>query len=213
MSVTLTYFPVYARGFAPALCLEEHGLEWKGETKNMETWPAMKATGICPFGQLPILETPDAGVIAQSGAIVAYVGHTKDAAGKNLKEKAANDMLLGLSEDFYGDMVKQQPTMFQKEKGSEEDRKAMWETGFPARLAHLEKFANGKDRFTEAGNSVGELTMFTTLHQMVLCQPDILDKFANVKAFYTRILNLPSTQSVVTGTSPIGQFMQYFNAN
>eukprot|EP01064_Diplonema_japonicum_P037446 TRINITY_DN875_c0_g4_i1.p1 TRINITY_DN875_c0_g4~~TRINITY_DN875_c0_g4_i1.p1 ORF type:complete len:214 (+),score=58.26 TRINITY_DN875_c0_g4_i1:45-686(+) len=213
MTVTFTYFPLLARGFAPMLALEEHKVDWKGEAKTKETWPEMKAAGICPFGQLPILETADCGVIAQAGAIAGYVGRVKNAAGKDGREAAVSEMLSGISEDFYNDLNKLQPTVFVASKGTKEEFTAMWSTTFPTRLATLEKFANGKDKFTEAGNTIGELNLFSTLHQMVLCSPTILDASPAVKSFYSRVLALPSTQKIITGKSAFGAVNQYFLTN
>eukprot|EP01061_Rhynchopus_euleeides_P000278 TRINITY_DN1018_c0_g1_i1.p1 TRINITY_DN1018_c0_g1~~TRINITY_DN1018_c0_g1_i1.p1 ORF type:complete len:215 (+),score=110.64 TRINITY_DN1018_c0_g1_i1:57-701(+) len=210
MPAKFSYFPVMAKGLAPLLALEEHQVAYDGNKVGVEAWPAMKATGVCPFGQLPILETEDVGVIAQSQAIVQYVARSKNADGKDIKERVRNEMVIGLSEDFYTATQKHSPTPFVQEPCPKEETVKFWAETVPARLAHAEKFIDGKDRFTEAGNSTGELHFFATLHQMKLVQGDFLDKTPNVLAFYNRVHALPSVQKVLKGETSFGELIQYF---
>merc|ERR1719221_2489827 len=82
---TLTYFPVMAKGLAPALCAELSGLPWKGKKDTgfeSSKWGDLKASGKSPFGQLPILETEGA-AIGQCTAICNYIGHVAGMEGKD----------------------------------------------------------------------------------------------------------------------------------
>eukprot|EP01059_Diplonema_ambulator_P031085 TRINITY_DN55_c0_g1_i8.p1 TRINITY_DN55_c0_g1~~TRINITY_DN55_c0_g1_i8.p1 ORF type:complete len:215 (+),score=87.03 TRINITY_DN55_c0_g1_i8:63-707(+) len=211
--VHFTYFGVMAKGLGPALTLEIHGLDWKATTLGMEDWPPVKASGKCPFGQVPILETEEYGVIAQSTAIMQYVGRVKEgAAGANIAEGIINDQLMGLADDFFGGIHKAQPTMMIKDKPADAT-KAHWAEAVPKMLTYLEAFTKGKDAFTSSGITVGEISLWAVLHLMVLIEPPCLDAFPNTKAFYTRILNLPATQKVINGESPVGKLVPFFIPN
>ncbi|KAJ9455237.1 putative glutathione S-transferase 6 [Diplonema papillatum] len=209
MAVKLSYFKLLAKGVAPMFCLEVGEMEWEAVVVDFPEWAAMKATGVCPFGQLPILETPDAGCMSQSGAICQYVGRKKNLLGANEREKVVSDMLCGLAEDFYNDMSRYQNTVLVKGKPAADTEK-MWATVFPARFACLEKLLGGKDAFSSSGKTVGELSLVAMLHQIVLVKPDALKPTANLNAFYTRVLNLPAIQKVLTGKSPFGEVPAYF---
>ena len=45
-----SYFPLYAKGLQPTLILAVSGVEWEGNPVQFDAWGAMKATGVCPFG-------------------------------------------------------------------------------------------------------------------------------------------------------------------
>ena len=209
---TFTYFPVQARGYGCLLTFEEHGFAYDAKQVTPDTWGAVKATGICPFGQVPILETEDVGVIGQSVAIMQYIGKLKNAEGKDLKEKTRHDMIVGLAEDLYADVAKNVNTVFQKDKVTAEALAKFWAESLPTRLAHAEKFLDGKDRFTEAGNTIGELYFYSVLHQVKNVTADVLAKFPNLLAFYNRIDALDSVKKVNTGGSAFGTVNPYFVA-
>eukprot|EP01059_Diplonema_ambulator_P031086 TRINITY_DN55_c0_g1_i9.p1 TRINITY_DN55_c0_g1~~TRINITY_DN55_c0_g1_i9.p1 ORF type:complete len:236 (+),score=92.84 TRINITY_DN55_c0_g1_i9:62-709(+) len=212
--VHFTYFGIMAKGFGPALTLESHGVDWKATSLALEGWGPLKESGKCPFGQVPILETEEYGVIAQSTAIMQYVGRVKEgAAGANIAEGIISDQLLGLADDFFAGLSKVQPTIFVKEKAPADQVKAHWAEAVPKMLTYLEAFTKGKDAFTSSGITVGELSLWAVLHQMVLIEPPCLNAFPNTKAFYTRILNLPATQKVIKGESPVGNLPAYFLPN
>lgn len=97
----LRYFTVLAKGLGPALVLEYSGLEWlgsKGLGFTRDMWPALKPG--CPFGQLPLLVTADGTQIAQTTAIMNYVGRLAGTEG-DLNEFALSQMLMAEAEDIY----------------------------------------------------------------------------------------------------------------
>eukprot|EP01061_Rhynchopus_euleeides_P010041 TRINITY_DN1937_c0_g1_i2.p1 TRINITY_DN1937_c0_g1~~TRINITY_DN1937_c0_g1_i2.p1 ORF type:complete len:236 (+),score=101.37 TRINITY_DN1937_c0_g1_i2:67-708(+) len=207
MPTKFSYFPAYGKGLPILLSLVEHGVEFEGNPVGMSKWPELKATGAFPFGQLPVLETEDAGVIGQSTACLHYIAKTKNAGGKDLTETVKNDMLVGTSEDIFVDITKVQPTLMRKEFDKAAVDK-LWAETIPSRLAYVEKLIDGKDRFTEAGNATGEMHLFSTLHQAKLAKDDVLEKTPNLLSFYKRVHDLPSVQTVLTGKSPFGEIAQ-----
>ena len=200
-----SYFPLTARGLSLLLALEEHKVRYTPHVVTFDEWPAVKASGISPFGQLPLLETQDAGAVTQSQAILRYVGGKADALGKDVAEKARHDMVVGIADDLFSDLVKAQPTVVAKDKAPAEVRK-LWKETIPGRLALVEKFLGNKDRFTKAGNTVGELHLFAMLYQLKeeTKQDTVLDATPNLLAFYKRVRALPAVQTVLKGKSAFG---------
>ena len=207
---TFSYFGFYSRAAGSLAAFEEHGYAYEANVMTPEAWGAYKEKGICPFGQLPILETDDVGVVAQSVAIMQYIGKLKNAEGKDLKEKMRHEMVIGITEDLMGDLGKNVDTAFQKNKVPAEDLAKFWAETIPGRFAHYEKFIDGKDRFTEAGNTVGELYFCTVLHQIKGLVGDSLDKFPNLLSFYNRVSSLDSVKKVNAGETAFGKLNNYF---
>ena len=207
--VTFSYFPLTARGLSTLLTMEEYNVKYTGNKVQMENWPEMKASGVCPFGQLPLLETEDAGVVTQSVAVLKYLGRRVNAVGATVAEKARSDMLVGIAEDFLTDLLKTQPSILNKDKPADAVA-TMWGETFPARLALVERFLGaGKDRFTESGRCIGELHLFSILNQMKAVSPTCLDATPALSAFYERVLALPSVQTVLDGKSAFGEVIHF----
>mmetsp|Transcript_863 Transcript_863/g.2569 ORF Transcript_863/g.2569 Transcript_863/m.2569 type:complete len:225 (+) Transcript_863:86-760(+) len=209
--LTLVYFDVMARGLGPALALERGGAEWKRDpVPEGNQLKADRAT--YPFGQLPILRDESNGiVVAQTVAIANYIGRKTNTTGATEAEQALSDMLLCEFETFYSLLgksfstanAKADPKLFAQRR----------DIDIPAQLSYLEDIlkARGKDGvFTPNAASVGESLLFSVIHQIVLCLPEILAPFATVKAWYDKVLAEPAVHKVLNGESPYGKFVQYF---
>ncbi len=73
----LTYFDAAAsRGEECRLALHVAGVDFEDVRIKREAWPALKPT--TPFGGLPLLEMPGKPVLAESNAILAYIGRSYD---------------------------------------------------------------------------------------------------------------------------------------
>ena len=112
----LIYFPLWAKGPAPALALAHSGLAWTGE--NPGDWKALKPT--TPWGELPVLEIPGAGALGHELAILNYLG-TRAAAlrGATEAEFLVSQQLVCEAEDVYQKLVKVQPTLYARAKPPE----------------------------------------------------------------------------------------------
>ena len=98
----LRYFPLLAKGLGPALVLEHSGLRWRGNRDLPfsigEHWAALKPT--TPFGQLPLLSAPSIGLeLAQTTAIITYIGRLARTEGDSHPEFALSQMLIAEAED------------------------------------------------------------------------------------------------------------------
>lgn len=180
--LTLTYFPLMAKGLAPALALEWSGLEWAGHfPSSAEGIPAggdpggfggdFKAWGQLkpktPFGHLPTLAVPGVGTIGHEGAILAFIGRRGGMKmnGASEKDFSMSAMLLSEGEDLYQKLIKHQDTCLQKKdpkEVSDEDNAKIWsaddtaghnrDQGFPVHLAKLEALHSA------AGQAAGRFT-------------------------------------------------------
>merc|ERR1711963_883819 len=96
--LVLTYFPIRGRSEAIRLALEFGGAEYVNKNLSMDEWADMKEG--MPFGQLPLLE--DGTVrIAQSGAILRYVGRKYDLYGASRAQAAHIDCIIEGTQDFH----------------------------------------------------------------------------------------------------------------
>ncbi|CAK9031125.1 unnamed protein product [Durusdinium trenchii] len=216
----LYYFPLMAKGLGPALVAEFSGLPWVGPKDlgfTRDDWPKLKESGKCHFGQLPLLENGSVRV-SQCLAIVNYMARLSGMEGATPEEFAMSQSLLAEGEDLYAAMQKFQPTVSVKlgdlgrdgmtRKGDREAFTKFWEEWVPDQMRKLDALVNG-DQFTST-TTVGELYLWSMLHQMKLCQPSLFSGTDQLASFYTRLENDPKVQRVVTGKSSFGELNQYF---
>ena len=225
----LVYFPVMRKGLGPALCMHLSGLSWDGPGsmgRNMlEEWPAVKETGVSPFGQMPLLKTPasDGGFyVSQTTAVANFIAHKvgPSFAGEG-KDYAVSQMLIAEGEDLH-DMLGKFVPSFKAALG--EDGKSAdiavyhryWAEVLPPHLAKLEALLDDEARFTSGAGShrwlVGEVQLFAYLHQNALVKPDVLSSTPKLDRWYKDVLEDPKIQEALAGNSPFGKFKQYFIA-
>jgi len=214
------YFPLFARGLGPALCLEISGLKWKGPKElgwSAAEWGALKASGEPPFGQLPMLRTGGlAGSLSQSIAIVNYVARKAGSAleGTDDREMALSQMLMSEADDLYSQLGKAQPTMYAAWKGeaSREALNAFWDVTLPAHLVKLDALCATDKGFTATGATAGELQLFSMLYQMTLIRAECLASAPKVAAWFASLSVDERVKTVTSGASSFGDMGPYFIA-
>ncbi len=98
MSTSLTYFDFDgSRGLECRLALTVAGVPFEDRRLNRAQWMALKPT--VPFGALPVLEE-DGRVLAQSNAILRYVGATHGLHPSDPWTAARHDALMQSVEDL-----------------------------------------------------------------------------------------------------------------
>ena len=208
--VRLTYFPLKGGVMPIVVALEVHGIAWEVRKVEFADWPTFKASGDLPFGQLPILETEDAGMIAHVSAIMSYITEKSEAAGgKDLREKTLSKMIHEGVRDILSAMRDSQPTVFNKTTDKAVYDK-FWDETLPTKLGCLEKMLDGKAKYTESGTSVGELALFTCLEVARSLNDKCLDASPNLKTFYERIEGIEAVKNVYAGKSPFGELVNAF---
>ena len=213
--LSFCYFQLWAR-VSPAVALAHSGLEWTG--KFPAAWKELKPT--TPWGALPVLET-SVGVVGHELAILSHIAKKAGPAmeGADEKEQLTSLQLMSESEDIYQALGRL------KNGGTPEQGAAFWtgtdatkhnrQFGLAVFLTLLERFHGaagaGEGRFTASGISVGERTLGTTLHILILIKEDVLAGYPSLQAFYDRFTSLPATQSFITTGAAMGApVKQYF---
>jgi glutathione S-transferase len=95
----LTYFDAPAsRGEECRLALHAAGLAFQDERLKPEAWPARRPAA--PFGALPYLTVEGKGAIAQSNAILRFIGSQHGLHPSDPFEAARHEALMGAVEDL-----------------------------------------------------------------------------------------------------------------
>lgn len=99
--ITLTYFdaPV-SRGEECRMALHLAGVDWEDRRLKREEWAAMKPR--TPFGSLPLLDVPGHPTLAQTNAILVFVGRGHGLHPKDPFEAARHEAMMGYVEELRG---------------------------------------------------------------------------------------------------------------
>jgi glutathione S-transferase len=131
----LSYFDAPAsRGEECRLALHLSGVDFEDVRVKGPEWPAVKAQS--PFGALPTFELPGKPMLAQSNAILVYIGRTWGMHPKDDFEAARHEMMMNAVEDLrieIGNTIDLEPEA--KKKAREE----IAETVLPVWCANAEK--------------------------------------------------------------------------
>jgi glutathione S-transferase len=132
----LTYFdaPV-SRGEECRLALHLAGVDFEDVRVKTADWPALKPT--TPYGVLPLLEIPGKPVLAQSNAILVYIGRRWNLHPKDDFEAAQHEAIMQHVEDLRGLVG---PTIRIKDETEKKRvREGLVETYFPGWAVSVEK--------------------------------------------------------------------------
>jgi len=209
--VKFSYFPLKARGFPILLALEVGGVDYEAEIVQMADWGAMKASGVCPFGYLPLLTLADGTTVNETNACAMAAGHLGGINGDSPKDFSISAMLACKSAEVFTELTNVQPTMFTVQNWSAEKLPAYEEFKgkFEGYLAFFEKMVTDA-KFTTTGTTVGELQLFSTLFHYDACGfKTIGDLPVGVKAFYERLLAHPAVAKCVANKTAFGELANY----
>jgi prostaglandin-H2 D-isomerase / glutathione transferase len=102
--IKLTYFDQAAsRGEECRIALYLAGVDFEDRRIRREEWTALKPE--TPFGALPLLEVPGKPVLAQSNAILVYLGRRFDLHPKDDFEAALHEAMMCHVEDARGQVA------------------------------------------------------------------------------------------------------------
>jgi len=229
MAYILTYWPIKAKNIAASLALEVSGATWelgpgpgsKGTGDLWNEWLEMKPN--TPWGFLPNLKTPEGKTLGSELAILQCLGRKFPAlAGESDEDFVISQELIHQTEELYQKMSKLCPTMMAPDK-SPDAFKTFWEgadatthsnqQGLQVYLDQFDKYAtlcaNGNDKYTTSGFTLGELKLYATLVLLDLVEPGF--KFPpNVAAFMSRCNSDPRIRKVMDVT--LKDTKQYFIA-
>ncbi len=135
----LTYFDAPAsRGEECRLALHLAGVDFEDVRVKGPDWPAVKAQ--TPFGSVPTFEIPGKPVLAQSNAILVYIGREHGLHPKDNFEAARHEMIMGHVEDLRHAIA---ATLRMPDDEKRRVREALAETTIPAWCAAAEKQITG----------------------------------------------------------------------
>ena len=232
----LRYFDLLAKGLGPTLCAEYSGLQYSGNVQlghNRTVWREMKSSGAAPFGQQPLLTTGDGIIIAQTVAIINWIGSHAGTEGLRSQDGqwgswSMSQMLIAEAEDIYNIMQMFVPTIVSKlgegtKIHGKEKYEEFWTKTLPRHLSLLDilfedrgyKAPSTEDTLTTPDPTTGELYLFSMLYQASQACPG--DKGAMITwktpfllSWYTSIASDKRTQRVLRGESRMGALNQYF---
>ena len=151
---------------------------------------------------------PQGLVVSQTVAIINYIGRKAGMEGSDDASYANSQMFIAEGEDLYSGLQAHFATLGRACKCTDEARAAYWAEVVPKHFGCLEAMVTGT---AAAGTkyTVGELYLFSMLHQMVLVGADMA-KYPNLLGFYNGVQAHEATKKVLAGTSNMGVFRQYF---
>jgi len=216
----VSYFGLKTPVFLPTLILLELGdADYKGHSIDTEDWPAMKKT--TPGGLLPFAKFNDGEVLTESGAIGRVVA---GAAGLLYSgaDYAKSERLVGMTADMNKTVAGFIPTLSNSGLQSGynwDEAKKVWngtaaiDGKKDACIAEVDRFAtflqgDKKDRFTDKGDSFGEVDLFAKLNCYAT---SIFPEAATgtLKAFYDRFMDMEAVKKVLKGDSKFGKLNLY----
>jgi glutathione S-transferase len=201
----LIYFPVYAKGLQLAMIAEMSGLKWEGKTTEGDganSWASIKATGVAPFGQMPLLKTSGGRVVAQSTAIANYIARKGGMEGNTDDDFIMSQMCMAEGEDIFKLIFGAELAFWKTPEvraAKAEEQKKVFTEDIPAHLANLEKLC-GASGFTSTGETAGEIYLFGMIYQATVAGgAGLVDAFPNLKAWFNTIAAKAAIKKVIAG--------------
>jgi glutathione S-transferase len=193
----LIYFASRGRAELIRIVCAEAGIEWDEHPVGKGTAPhrgrptdfqALKDSGLLPFQAVPVWEEPDGFRLAQSFAIVGYLAATHGLRGKDAREAARCDEMLGAYEDVRGE--------FRKVFVADPDRRAALHDELATRfvprwLGSFDRLLGSRAHLVGDDVSVADLALWYLLELVRDNGFTALDGFPRLTAFAARIAERP----------------------
>jgi glutathione S-transferase len=182
----LYYFdaPV-SRGEECRIALHLAGVDFEDVRVKREEWPALKTA--VPFGALPVLELPERPRLAQSNAILVYVGRRWGLHPKDDFEAARHEGILAAVEDLRVLIGATNRVADPAEKKAA--REAFAQTALPGWAANVEAQIVGPGPFFGgAAIQVADVKLFNMVRQLLAGTLDHVPP--SVIAGYPKIMRL-----------------------
>ncbi|KAF8366682.1 hypothetical protein PRIPAC_84511 [Pristionchus pacificus] len=183
----LTYFDLRGRAESIRQVFAYAGVAYEDVRIPRAKWPELKPH--TPFGQLPLLEV-DGAPIAQSAAILRFLGKQFELTGKTPLEEARLDMVVDQIADFTADIK----TYMMVALGfAEGDKEALFKEVFiPNRDKHMALLVkNITGDFILGHITWADIHLANTLESMLSKMPDVLDGHPALKAYVHRVHSTP----------------------
>ncbi|XP_053143391.1 glutathione S-transferase A1 [Hemicordylus capensis] len=169
------------------------GVEFEEQTiKSKEDLAKLKQDGVLLFQQVPMVEI-DGMKMVQTRAILNYIAAKYNLYGKDLKERAFIDMYCEATMDL-NEMFITLP--FKPADTKEKEKAQLFEKISTRYFPRFETVLKGHGQDYLVGNkfSRADVQLFESILMAEEMDENILSKFPLLKAFKTRISNLPSVK-------------------
>jgi hypothetical protein len=229
----LVYWPVFAKGAAPALALEMGKFDWelgagpgsKGTGDLLAEWAEMKPE--TTWGFLPNLKIGGTSVGSELAILQFLAKSRRSLAGFSQEEWFVSQELLHQAEELYQKLLAKLPTIMATDKSPDEYEKFMsgsdktTHSSAQGLLVYLQQFEDfytnrgGKDgKFTRSGITIGEIKLWATLQAVLFVKSDVLSSYPNLSAFMKRLSETPQGKGLLEGTlkNMSTPFVQFFQA-
>jgi glutathione S-transferase len=215
--IKLTYFNIEGVAEKIRLALKIGGISFEDERVDFAAWQGgMKAK--TPFGQLPLLSLDDSAPIAQSGAMLRYVGRLCGLYPSNPTQALHIDEVVGLQEDLAKSLspsiyIGMRPHLFgYPENLPEEEKKAIQHRLRTALISEGGDLLNYLQYFEgilqKSGGgflcgdkpTIADCALLPQLRQLKSGRLDgiptsIVDSYPLLSAYYARMMALPALQA------------------
>ncbi|GMT27464.1 hypothetical protein PFISCL1PPCAC_18761, partial [Pristionchus fissidentatus] len=197
----LTYFDLRGRAESIRQVFAYAGVAFDDVRIPRDKWPELKPQ--TPFGQLPLLEV-DGAPIAQSTAILRFLGKQFELTGKTPLEQAKLDMVVDQMNDFAADIKQFMMVSIGFAQG---DKEALYKDLFlPNRDKHFALLVkNITGDFILGHITWADIHLANSLEGLVSKMPDVLDGFPSLKAYMERVHNTPRLRAYLS-TRPAAPF-------
>uniref|UniRef100_A0A914N768 glutathione transferase n=1 Tax=Meloidogyne incognita TaxID=6306 RepID=A0A914N768_MELIC len=196
----LHYFDLPAKGEPIRLLFNYKGQPFEDYRIKIEDWPTIKSK--YPFGQLPLLEV-DGKQLAQTGAIMQFLGKKFDLAGKNEWEEAKAMEIFFLYDEMRVPIGPYIGVKFGFSEGNlEQLRKDVFlpaiERYFPLYEKRLEESNSGF--ILPSGLSFVDFSIAHFIETMTKMEKDIMAKYPKLVDHSKRIYSLPQLKEYLNKT-------------
>lgn len=206
-SYKLTYFKARGRGEFIRLVFLVAGVEFEEHQVDFhEEWPSLKASGIAPFGQLPLLEIKDGTssksiMLCQSVAILRYLANEFGLASETNLEKAFADMVVDAVMDIRAKIRK---CRFETDAALKEKFIKEFQESLPTDLKNLEKVLEGNDGgkgyFVGKKLSYADISFFNFMNSWMAKDkingyPDELKELPLLQGLYEHVRDIPAVKT------------------
>lgn len=187
----LSYFNARGAAEPTRITLALAGADW--EDFRVEDWKSLKESGICPYGQIPILEV-EGTAIAQSVAILRYVAKEHGLAPQKNLQLAIADGICDQIHDIHKKILNMH---FEKNAEKKEElSKDIHEKILPENMKYFEKILEGNCQ----GNTFffGEKITYADIHLFAFLNgnvsgkmevPELLQKYPGLTKLYNGVMN------------------------
>lgn len=191
MIVKLHYFKGRGRAETTRWMLAAAGVAFENvDIATPEDLSALRASGLPPFGQLPVLEI-DGLALSQSSAMVRYLARRADLYGDSQRDAVWADMVVGVVADFAEAAM---TAAFQPGNGAEQNLRAAiakFGPGLERRLAGTGWMAGGRMSFAD-------VIAAEALTHSVEWVPDLLHDFPRLADLKGRVVATPEINGYLT---------------